>query len=153
MWPVGLGITGILPDYGQKFYMDTGGHLHTRAKSRDHEIMRVQKKVSKGHPNTPPNSCSVVVGLQSVVWSRMWWGPRPNAISMNLYLCGVLPHDKNIINQRSWGFRVPWSPGFVLGPFHTRDWEPMILTLQALVEEAKPIQVCFTLRSRDQRNM
>ena len=26
--------------------------LHTRAKSRDHEIVRAQKKVSKGHPNT-----------------------------------------------------------------------------------------------------
>ena len=30
------------------------GPLHTRAKSRDHEIVRAQKKVSKGRPNTPP---------------------------------------------------------------------------------------------------
>jgi hypothetical protein len=30
------------------------GPLHTQAKSRDHEIVRAQKKVSKGHcPNTP----------------------------------------------------------------------------------------------------
>ena len=36
------------------------GPLHTRAESRDHKIVRVQKKVSKGHPNTPPKSCSVV---------------------------------------------------------------------------------------------
>ena len=36
------------------------GPLHTRAKSRDHEIVRAQKKVSKGRPNTPPKSCSVV---------------------------------------------------------------------------------------------
>jgi hypothetical protein len=35
------------------------GPLHTRAKSRDHEIVRAQKKVFKGRPNTPPTSCSV----------------------------------------------------------------------------------------------
>ena len=29
----------------------------TRAKSRDHEIMRAQKKVFKGRPNTPSESC------------------------------------------------------------------------------------------------
>ena len=28
--------------------------------SRDHEIVRAQKKVSKGRPNTPPKSCSAV---------------------------------------------------------------------------------------------
>ena len=38
------------------------GPLHTRAKSRDHEIVRAQEKVSKGRrPNTPPKSCSVVM--------------------------------------------------------------------------------------------
>jgi hypothetical protein len=36
------------------------GPLHTRAKSCDHEIVRAPKKVSKGRPNTPPKSCSVV---------------------------------------------------------------------------------------------
>jgi hypothetical protein len=35
------------------------GPLHTRAKSLDHEIVRAQKKVPKGHPNPPPKSCSV----------------------------------------------------------------------------------------------
>jgi hypothetical protein len=30
--------------------------LHTRAKSRDHEIVRAQKEVIKGPPNTPPKS-------------------------------------------------------------------------------------------------
>ena len=40
------------------------GPLHTRAKSRDHEIVRAQKKVSKGRPNTPPTSCSVVMDPQ-----------------------------------------------------------------------------------------
>ena len=40
------------------------GPLHTRAKSRDHEIVRAQKKVSKGHPNTPRNSHSVVTDPQ-----------------------------------------------------------------------------------------
>jgi hypothetical protein len=41
-----------------------GGPLHTRAKSRDHEIVRAQKKVSKGHPKTPPKSWSVVTDPQ-----------------------------------------------------------------------------------------
>ena len=36
------------------------GPLHTRAKIRDHEVVRAQKKVSKGRPNTPPKSCRVV---------------------------------------------------------------------------------------------
>ena len=35
--------------------------LHTRAKSRDHEIQRAQQNVSKGRPNTPPKSCRVVM--------------------------------------------------------------------------------------------
>ena len=39
--------------------------LHTRAKSRDHEIVRAQKKVSKGHrPKRPPQPCSVVIDPQ-----------------------------------------------------------------------------------------
>ena len=40
------------------------GPLHTRAKSRDHEIVRAQQEVSTGRPNTPPRSCSVVTGPQ-----------------------------------------------------------------------------------------
>ena len=35
------------------------GPFHTRAKSCDHEIVRAQKKVSKGRPKTPPKLCSV----------------------------------------------------------------------------------------------
>ena len=42
----------------------TLGQLYTRAKSHDHEIVRAQKKVSKGRPNTPPKSCHVVTGPQ-----------------------------------------------------------------------------------------
>ena len=40
------------------------GPLHTRAKSRDHEIVRARKKVSKGCPEAPPKSCSVVTDLK-----------------------------------------------------------------------------------------
>ena len=40
------------------------GHFHTWAKSCDHEIVRAQKKVSKGYPNTPPKPCSVVMDPQ-----------------------------------------------------------------------------------------
>jgi hypothetical protein len=41
-----------------------------------------------------------------------------------------------------------------VGPLHTRDWEPGTITLQALslVKKTEPIQVHFTLRSRDQRS-
>ena len=38
--------------------------LHTHTKSRDHEIVRAHKKVSKGRRNTPPKSCSVVTDTQ-----------------------------------------------------------------------------------------
>ena len=41
------------------------------------------------------------------------------------------------------------------GPLHTRDREPVTITLQALslVEKVEPVHVCFTLRLRDQHNM
>ena len=39
------------------------------------------------------------------------------------------------------------------GPLHTRDWEPMTNTLQALSLVAEPFQVHFTLRLRDQQSM
>jgi hypothetical protein len=41
------------------------------------------------------------------------------------------------------------------GLHHTRDWEPVTITFQALssVEKAKPVQVRFTLCLRDQRSM
>ena len=40
------------------------GPRHTRAKSRDREIVRAEKKASRGRPNTPPQSCSVVTDPQ-----------------------------------------------------------------------------------------
>ena len=40
------------------------GPLHTRGGSRDHEIVRAQKKVSKGRANTPSKSCNVVTDPQ-----------------------------------------------------------------------------------------
>ena len=65
------------------------GPLHTRAKSRDHEFVRAHKKVSKGHrPNTPLKSCDCDHGPSSVMWSHMWPGPQPNAISMSYHPCG-----------------------------------------------------------------
>ena len=36
------------------------GPLHTRTKSREHEIVRAQNKVSEGRPKAPPKSCSAV---------------------------------------------------------------------------------------------
>ena len=42
-----------------------------------------------------------------------------------------------------------------LKPLHTRDWEPVTITLEALslVEKAELVQVRFTLRLRDQWSM
>ena len=42
-----------------------------------------------------------------------------------------------------------------LGPLHTQDREPVTITLQALslVEKEEPVQVRFTLCSRDQKSM
>ena len=42
-------------------HLDKLGPLHTRAESRDHETVQAQKKASRGHPETPPKSCSVVM--------------------------------------------------------------------------------------------
>ena len=50
---------------------------------------------------------------------------------------------------------LPPSACANLGPLHTRDWEPMTITLQALslVDKAEPLQVRFTLCLRDQGSM
>ena len=47
------------------------------AKSRDHEIVRSQRKVSRGGPPTPPKASSVITG------------PPANAVSMAIYSCRV----------------------------------------------------------------
>ena len=43
----------------------------------------------------------------------------------------------------------------LLGPLHTRDWEPLTITLPtlSLVEKAEPVQVCLILCLRDQLSM
>ena len=74
-------ITVLAESYNADFYMESTnskvlkpralygalqvsqGPLHRWAKSRDHEIVRAQK-VSKGRPNTPPISFSVVTEPQ-----------------------------------------------------------------------------------------
>jgi hypothetical protein len=43
------------------------------------KFVRAQKKVAKGHPNTPPKSCSVEPYMT---------GPQPNVISRNVYSSG-----------------------------------------------------------------
>ena len=40
---------------------------------------------------------------------------RPNGIPINLYSCGVLTRDKNMVHQHSWDFGELWSSRFVLG--------------------------------------
>ena len=63
---------------------------HTPAKSRDHEIVRAERKVSKGRPETLPKSCSVITHPRCGVKSYVTRDPQPNVISMNFHSCG--PH-------------------------------------------------------------
>jgi hypothetical protein len=44
--------------------VDTEGPLHTRAKSRDHEIVGAKRKCPMAVPRPPPKSCSVVTDPQ-----------------------------------------------------------------------------------------
>ena len=68
------------------------GPLHTRAKSRDHEIVRAQKKVSKGHrPKRPPQPCSVVT-LKCSVKSYVP-GPSTKCYFNELLFMQAVTHD------------------------------------------------------------
>ena len=58
------GYHGFFNHFGQINSSEKLGPLHSWAKSRDHEIVRAQKKVFKGRPNPPPNPCSVVTDAQ-----------------------------------------------------------------------------------------
>ena len=64
------------------------GPLHTRAKSRDHDIVRAPKKVSQGRPKSPPTSCSVVTDPRVQCEVLCDWGPQLNVISMDSCSCG-----------------------------------------------------------------
>jgi hypothetical protein len=68
------------------------GSLHTRANSRDHGIVRAQKKVSKGFPNTPSKSCSVVTILECSVKSYVT-GPSIKCCFNEFLFMWVLAHD------------------------------------------------------------
>ena len=75
----------------------------------------------------PKRKCpkAVPIHLQShVLWSRTLkcsvksfvTGPSAKCYFDEFLFMRVLTHDKNVINQRPWAFRVSWSPnGFVLG--------------------------------------
>ena len=90
-----------------------------------------------------------------------------DTLPMSLFLCVGYPcelDDTRVVlrltgmDTRFTILFVWQAPILVLpasGPLHTRDWEPVTVTLQALslVEEAELVQVCFPLRSRDQRSM
>ena len=52
------------------------GPLHTRAKSREHEIVRAQMKVSKGRPKTPQSHVVWTQTLKCSVKSYVT-GPQP----------------------------------------------------------------------------
>ena len=67
--------------------------LHTRAKSRDHGIVRAQKKVSKGCPSTPPKLCSVVTDPECSVKSYVV-RPSTKCYFIECLFMRVLTHDK-----------------------------------------------------------
>ena len=84
---------------------------------------------------------NIVMDFNNVVWRlakhsrNIWWGTSESVrgISRQRYV--------ELLGQ--------------LGPLHTRDWEHVMILLQAhsLVEKAELVQVCFTLRLRDQQSM
>ena len=74
------------------------GPLHTQAKSRDHTIVRAQKKVSKGHPNTPPKSYSVVTDPRVQCEVKLT-GPSIKCYFNETLFMWVLTYDENKINQ------------------------------------------------------
>ena len=78
------------------------------------------------------------------------------------YVSYDFPLSSRVVAELShWeqGFIHPWTILDIffplLGPLHTRDWEPVTMAFQALslVEKAEPVQVRFTLRLRDWRSM
>ena len=88
----------------------------------------------------PPLKLSTMAWSKFVSHNVMW--PRLLRKWCGFLLVTVFkPLTMSTRNAKSW-------------PLHTRDWEPMTITLQALtlVEMAELVQVCFTLRLRDQRN-
>ena len=126
----------------------------TRAKSRDHKLVRAQKKMSKGHPKALPKSHSVVTALKCSGKSYVI-GPR----SMLFQTISIHVGSSHIINKRLWDFKVPWSPGFCVRPpskrwflkiiqmnmkfvpfwCHVRihvDFTPMLYSLAPLVSRA-----------------
>ena len=90
--------------------------LHTRAKSRDHEILW-----------EPKRKCPKAVSthLQNhVVWSRILKcsvksyviGPSTKCYFNEFLFMQVRAHDKIPIHQQLWAFGVPWSPNsFAIG--------------------------------------
>ena len=112
------------------------GSLHIRVKIRDHEMVRAQRKVSKGRPYTPPKSCSVVMDPRvscEVICDRAL---DQMLFQWFFYSCGS-SHMINIINQQLQAFEVRWYYGFVLGlpprggfwkqskwPWNTIRWMP-----------------------------
>ena len=100
-------------DFGLKFPT-----LSTRAKSRDHEIVRAQRKVSKGRPKTSPKSGIVVTDPQVQCEVIYVTGPQSNAIKMNFYSCGssrMIKLNKSMIVVSVQNSGMVWSAMFALG--------------------------------------
>ena len=63
------------------------GHFTHEPRVVTMELWEPKRKYTKAVQHTSKiMSCGH--GSSSVVWSHMWPGPQPNAISMNFYLCG-----------------------------------------------------------------
>ena len=69
---------------------EKSGPLHAQVKSRDHDIVRAQKKVSKGRSKALPKSC---VTLKCNVKSYVT-GPSTECCLNEFSFMQVLTHDK-----------------------------------------------------------
>ena len=90
----GMSLLHARPGDGHFFTKLGQGPLHTRAKSRNHEIRGAQKNCQKANLKDTSEIMYGGHGPSSVVWSHMWLGTQPNVQSMNFYSCMILTHDK-----------------------------------------------------------
>jgi hypothetical protein len=126
-------------DYSQKSSLFIRAPSHARQGARDHQALSLVEKVE------PVQVRYFTLRLRDYV--------SECKMDVEVYM------DFYMVSNGSC-FMVTWTilrnHLYLLGPLHTRDWEPVTNTLQALslMENAEPVQVhYFTLRLRDQRSM
>jgi hypothetical protein len=103
------------------------GPLHTRAKSRDHEIVGAQKKVSKGRPNTPLGPLHTMAVQVERPWD--WVAKLSTIVWVPIHVRHKLPSRVRRLLQKVilfkcnglWTLAIVWRVDRTLG-FLQFDW-------------------------------